>query len=934
MENFLDLHQKLLVKVLTKGCNKERESLIKFLSFKKFPTLLETFKRILNTKAVIEASSSDAFAFGALIKFLLQLDFKRKTLTVALSSLKNLDETKIFGIFNAKLFETKNDINAWENEELMDFFKENERLEILLTCSQSILLDSLLEDREISRIILRKLTKLKIPIERVKYLLEKVNDDCLVDSLNYVIATTVQGSVNTRIVHLTMCKKLHTIRNEILMGRESAKVSIEDFEKVETKVVELRLQKKFPTFVRAVDDFTKFLKAKRQRDVLEIDSSDLDRVIDEPWLLSQAKSFISGSDDLANGEQIAKMLLEIKSESKLITLLTNEDFNIKLLPSTLRVSFEKMLKSFRMDCVQLNPHLNYMKVSPLLKISILILMKNLDKLEDSSKVDAVCELASVVSVFLKWIKKLYNVSLIYIEAKLIERFVGENFLKSSFRESILKFLKLLTKSLKICNDSVEPILEAIGDILSESQLWYEVNQSDESATNNLVNFTFEYLSKTFKNTEFVARYQNPQLLDELPSEMSASVELAKQIIFIAKIQEAYEDQNFNKTPITSSVRKVVEKIFAISLKLLRLKKFYQFTITPYEILLSYRSGDDLLVMQSERIFKLKQIPIEYLSDSELLEHYIRRINRYGFTERHQFEEVFMTLLVLLNQWNEMQDAEEQFNIKQLCLQTNVDLIVSCFRHPAIGANENLFFHWPRSEKIKLDNIGLKKLHHIQETLNSDLSIFYQPNLERIGDENNIINSSTFDMNQYALHYTWQMIETREEVASARSMITRNIQFYHEKCGIDFKSALQLIYDLMTQMVDDAPVLVLPQLVKLMDILDSVDQFKWINKKMLSLYETIAGEDSISHQFIVYLLCRSSAVLVPSLSELQHLIVIINKYLGCNQLFVRNACIHGLLCLFESLCKTNTTMGAMSDDMKLLRTCIVNYTNRNGIIFEK
>lgn len=120
-----------------------------------------------------------------------------------------------------------------------------------------------------------------------------------------------------------------------------------------------------------------------------------------------------------------------------------------------------------------------------------------------------------------------------------------------------------------------------------------------------------------------------------------------------------------------------------------------------------------------------------------------------------------------------------------------------------------------------------------------------------------------------------------------------------------------------------------------DILDvSHDQFRWINKKMLSLYETIASEDTISHQHIVYLLCRTSAVLVPTFNELQHLIVIINKYLGCSQLFVRSACIQGLLSLFEACCKTNTTMGAMSDEMKMLRNCIVTYTNKNGIIFER
>lgn len=90
---------------------------------------------------------------------------------------------------------------------LENLFKDGERLEVLLKFSQSILLDSLLEDKEISRIILRKLTMVKIPIERIKYLLEKAHDECLIDSLNYVIAETVHGAKISRILQLILAKK-------------------------------------------------------------------------------------------------------------------------------------------------------------------------------------------------------------------------------------------------------------------------------------------------------------------------------------------------------------------------------------------------------------------------------------------------------------------------------------------------------------------------------------------------------------------------------------------------------------------------------------------------------------------------------------------------------------------------------------------------------
>lgn len=931
---FLDVHQRFLWKLLKVGEKKTIEEFLKFIAFKRFPTFIEMQTKVLDIKEIMKASSENILAFEEVIRFLMSIDVKMEEIVAAVRSQDGSNQAKFMEIFYTNLFVKRNDINAWENEDLMNFFKDAERLKILLEFGRNILLDSLMEDLEVSKIILRKLTMVKVPIERVKYLLENVHDECLIESLNYVIAETVHESPNSRILQLTMSKKLHSTRNEILMGRENVKVSAEDLEKVVSKLAEFKISTKFPTFARSIEEFLIFLKSKSHKDIPEIDSSDLGKSIDEPWLLARAKCFVIGTKDVANGLQIAEMLLEIKSESQLITLLTTDDFNIKLLPATLDASFKKMLRTFQMDCIQISPHLNYMKVSPLLKISILMLMKSLGKANEMSHEDELLRLAETLSLFLKWIKRLYNTGLIYVEAKLVEKFVGEHLLKSSFNETLVKFFKLIVKKLKTEAEPPEIVVDVIQDLLSETRIWSEIDQLTDGTTDELVSSIFNYLQRILINTEFFSRYQQPQLFDELSSDMNVRIAVSKQVVCLAKIQESFEDGELNRVPISSNSRVIIDKLIVVTRNLLRMSKFYQFAITPYEILLSYRSGDDLLIMEPEANFKLKQIPIEYLSDSELLENYIRRINRYGFTERHQFEEVFMTLLVLLNQWNEMQDEEEQFNIKQLCLQTNVELIVSCFHHPVIGVGENSFFHFPRSEKIKLHSIGLKKLHHIQELLDSRLNVFYQPNLDRIGHDNNSVSCDTFDMNQFALNYTWMMIESREEVASAGSILSRNVAFYHEKCGIDFKSALQLIYDLMTQMIDENPVLVLPQLVKLVDVLDNSEQFKWINKKMISLHESIAGEDTISHQHIAYLLCRSAAVLVPSLSELQHLQVIINKYLGCNQIFVRNACIQGVLCLFESLCKTNTTMGGMSDEIKLMRNCILSYTNKNGIVFER
>jgi hypothetical protein len=931
LKTFVSLHQKFLINAMLQAQpHRNIRKLLRFMGFKKLQTLSSCLRKIFNLNEILKASSTDVNNFESFIQFLLWTDVNTEEILKHIKSLKHSNYSVLLNLFYKHLFIKKNDINGWENNELMDLFKDAEHLEVLLKYSKNSLLDNLMEDEKISKIILKKLSLTHAPFSRIKYLIENSQGNCLIECLNFIVSETVKGSKEARILQLVASKKLHLLKNDILIGKEHVSVSLEDVEKISRKLNEFKLQTKFPSFTKSIQDFHSFLKLRFDKNVTtNFDESDLKKIIDESWFLTNVKHFIFGTEQIENSKQIAQVLFEIKSEMKLAALMTHNDFNIKLLPSTIDVGFSKMLTSFRVECIQINPHLNYMKVSPLLKTSILILLKKLEALDESSDIDMVEHLSLALSIYFKWIKKIYNVSLIYVEAKYIEKFIGDNLLKSASLLTLIKFLNLILNIFNENeNNSSEILFDVLEEILTNHRLWSEL---DDITYTRLVGFIYKYLEKNFKNSGLFEKYQHPHVFENIQSEFT---EIVKNVIFIAKFQENFDDECDVK--ISYKVKRIVRKLLNISRILLRSDKFYQFAITPYEILLSYRSSDNLLVMHStESTFKLKQIPIEYLSDSELLEKYIRRINRYGFTQRQQFEEVFMTLLVLLNQWNEMHDAEERFHIKQLCLQMNVDLIASCYRFPNIGLNENSFFHFTRYDKTNMDSVGIKKLHHIQNALDEELNVFYQSNLERIEiGKSNVISTETFDMNQLSLNHNWQMIESREEVAAKASMLTKNISFYHERAGIDFKSALQLIYDLITQMIDDNFVIVLPQLAKLIDFLDNSDQFKWINKKMWSLYESIAEEDTISHQYVAYLLCRSAAVLVPTLSEIQQLVVVINKYLGCNQIFVRIAALHGLLCLFECVCKTNTTLGALSDEMKLLKSCIINYTNKNGIAGER
>lgn len=162
-------------------------------------------------------------------------------------------------------------------------------------------------------------------------------------------------------------------------------------------------------------------------------------------------------------------------------------------------------------------------------------------------------------------------------------------------------------------------------------------------------------------------------------------------------------------------------------------------------------------------------------------------------------------------------------------------------------------------------------------------------------------------------------------------------------------------------------LVLPNLVKFCEICDNREHIRWIKNTVMRLQEQIPFDDTISHhvsvtvalhqvtredcylmlfflfpfllaliriQYIIYLLCRTQSILVPSFAELSHLCSIISTYLKSTHIFIRNATLHGLLCLLECCSKTSTTLGKLSEELCLLREIIVGYIAHHGIIDER
>uniref|UniRef100_A0A182PKS6 Huntingtin n=1 Tax=Anopheles epiroticus TaxID=199890 RepID=A0A182PKS6_9DIPT len=617
-----------------------------------------------------------------------------------------------------------------------------------------------------------------------------------------------------------------------------------------------------------------------------IDTNTLkDLSIDEAWFVRQV-SYHCTDSSYTKPRNIAKMLLEIKSESKLINLLSSASLNVRLLRDIIAVAFESMFHAFRTDCVQFNPHLNYLKVHPMLKVALIVLMRKLNETQQKpQEVVAMRHCAESVICFLDHLKRLEHLCLFYIESKFIDRFVKEHLLKSNFFETLLTFGSVCARALEREPPGnvthVELYLRCIGTIVHQRYLWNELNQNDRYRTDveHYIKVIYQFIERSLLDGQHFARRQLPAVFESFLTEQGSAMEVYLKAIIIAEfVSDA--DGMAKSLKLSGNMSALLE---SISVPLLKLDRFYPYALTPYELYDCYTTLDAL----DSGHPKLPAVPIEHLYDVELLEMFLKRANVFGFSSRQQFEELFMSLMVLLNRTEDpiFVSLVEQREIKNMCLRAVMTLLLSCYRYPWIGFREGKFHHTTRNPKIKCDTIGLKKLHNVQLFIPLS-NVFYQPNLERrlliTGTDDlytlddSSIGTVQFDQNQLSLEYFWELIErtAADNTLPVEALVVRNKRHFVEKINIDSTSCMQLIYDVLKQLIEDDPALVLPHLVRFCELVENREQ-----------------------------------------------------------LYIRNATLHGLICLLECLVKTNSSIGAMNDELQLLRNVTVNYIVKHGIIEE-
>lgn len=183
--------------------------------------------------------------------------------------------------------------------------------------------------------------------------------------------------------------------------------------------------------------------------------------------------------------------------------------------------------------------------------------------------------------------------------------------------------------------------------------------------------------------------------------------------------------------------------------------------------------------------------------------------------------------------------------------------------------------------------SVKKLHKVLQLLPTP-NLFYLPNFEQklVGKHHDdIIGTGKFQPNQMELNSIWQIVEESSDIYDVP---LKNMQYSIGVSEIDLRSSVQLIFDVFSQIIDVREMLcieycsffimkisnccfdcynrqkdyiiVLPHIVKLCEISESRDHYRWIKDTMLKLQESVQMENSGCHQvrlllYYIFVLCR-------------------------------------------------------------------------------
>lgn len=299
--------------------------------------------------------------------------------------------------------------------------------------------------------------------------------------------------------------------------------------------------------------------------------------VGEGWLLQQAEYVAFAS----NSTCVYRILSEIRNEPKLLEIFGSPRFDRRILTVIIERSFEDMVKRFKQDCFQHNPHMNYLKIPLVLRLAIDALVGDINSIcarAEHDDVDELIEVAAVaLSKMLECIERTECECLVYVEAQFVENFIGRQFLRPTNFGAFVRFacvclmrvqniLKNQSNEMDCVND-VRVLCECVNAVLQQRHIVTEVNNNlagYEPLSDVLVPTVYKVLKRYLASAAFMQTYPLEHLMEQQkhrPSCEDAETERKYAMaVFIGKFVEcccAVGDGD-TTTMLTSNVQHLVQ----------------------------------------------------------------------------------------------------------------------------------------------------------------------------------------------------------------------------------------------------------------------------------------------------------------------------------------------------------------------------------------
>lgn len=348
-----------------------------------------------------------------------------------------------------------------------------------------------------------------------------------------------------------------------------------------------------------------------------------------------------------NKRRIFQILHEVKLEQRLGKILQETDSDNSLLPITIECAFEQMTVKFKHDCLQHNPHMNYLKLSPILKPSMHLLHNkmcdilarfdaNPDAVHSHRITTEVKQLFATLIVFLKCVLALQKECMVYVEAAFINKFFIEQFFRLFDFEQLVHVSSSCVKLIEyLCSirsntdfDGLTTACDCLALIIRINAIFNESNFfiTDESHSffEQLLNAMFTLVQQYLASEMFLEKNQLKTILSEQDQseqlETTDNLYYSKAVFLGAFIENSFTQSDENGASDTSKTPSFRESVLALIIATLRSNSFYFFAVTPREVMNSFEWRPN----ETAKMITFHSVPIDCLNEIEIVEIFLKR----------------------------------------------------------------------------------------------------------------------------------------------------------------------------------------------------------------------------------------------------------------------------------------------------------------------